>query len=210
MPDPNPTDPPKTDPPAGDPPKTDPPKTDPPSTDPPKTDPPATDPPSTDPPLGPAGEKALAAERDARKALEKQVAALAPLQKLAEALGVDPAKADDKSELEKLAARVTSTEETLTTERTGRWRAEVANEKGLTAEQATRLTGSTKEELLADADTLLAAFPAAKPGTPKPDPSQGGQGGSPVSLDTQIAEAQKAGDYKKVIHLQNQKLAEAK
>jgi hypothetical protein len=43
---------------------------------------------------------------------------------------------------------------------------------------------------------------------PKPDRNQGGRGGEGVSLDTQIAEAQKAGDYKKVIHLQNQKLVE--
>lgn len=41
-------------------------------------------------------------------------------------------------------------------------RAEIASAKGLTAAQAKRLTGSTREELEADADDLLESFPASK------------------------------------------------
>ncbi len=42
-------------------------------------------------------------------------------------------------------------------------RREVADEKGLTAAQARRLVGSTREEIEADADDLIATFPKAKP-----------------------------------------------
>lgn len=52
---------------------------------------------------------------------------------------------------------------------------------------------------------------AAQGGTnrkPKPDPTQGPRGGG-VDIDAQIAEARKSGDYKKVISLENQKLAKA-
>lgn len=56
-------------------------------------------------------------------------------------------------------------------------RLDVAAEKGLTPAQAKRLVGATREELEADADDILATFPAlagkAEPKTPKPDPSQG-------------------------------------
>lgn len=41
---------------------------------------------------------------------------------------------------------------------------------------------------------------------PRPDPSQGARGAGP-SLDSRIAEAQKAGRWREVISLQNQKLA---
>lgn len=47
-------------------------------------------------------------------------------------------------------------------------RLEVAAEKGLTPAQAKRLTGSTREDLEADADELLAMF---SPAEPKPTPS---------------------------------------
>ena len=45
-------------------------------------------------------------------------------------------------------------------------RARVALEKGLTAAQEKRLIGSTKEELLADADELLADLGSQKPAVP--------------------------------------------
>jgi hypothetical protein len=183
--------------PAGDPPKTDPPK-----------DPAAGDPPKDpkDEPLGEGGLKALKAEREAREALEKQIKALAPLQKIAEALGQgDPAKG--QTEIEQITERLSKHEEELGNERTARWRAEIANDKGLTTEQAARLAGKTKDELAADADALKALFPST-PTTPKPDPSQGGRGGSGVDLDARIQEAQKKGDFRAVISLQNQKLAD--
>lgn len=68
-------------------------KTDPPKTDPP-TDPPKTDPPKTDDTLGPAGEKALAEERAARKLAEKSAKdATAELEKLRKESMTDQEKA---------------------------------------------------------------------------------------------------------------------
>lgn len=165
--------------------------------------------PPADPPLGPAGERALAAERAERKKLEQQIAALSPLQKLAEALGAGTPAAAGRSEVELLQERFAQHEQTVTEERAARWRAEIANERGLSLQQAARLQGGTREELLADADALLALFPATQvaPRTPAPDPSQGARGaGTGVDLEAQITEAQKAGDYRKVIALQKQKL----
>lgn len=93
-------------------------------------------------------------------------------------------------------------------------RAEVAAEKGLTAAQAKRLVGSTREELLADADDFLTSLPAAPtttatPGTRTPVEAlrPGALPNPPApSLDDQIAEAEKAGRWRDVLTLQNQKL----
>jgi hypothetical protein len=65
-------------------------------------------------------------------------------------------------------------------------RLEIAHEKGLTPAQAKRLVGATKEELEADADEILRDFPVtpAKPGAPKPDPSQGPKGDPPARAKT--------------------------
>lgn len=171
--------------------------------------PPPADPPA-DPPLGPAGKKALDEERAARKALEKRLAELEPLKKLADALGGGQQQPGGKSEVELLNERFAELERTAAEERAARWRLEVAAEKGLTPAQAARLTGGTRDELAADADELLALFPAAAPGprTPVPDPSQGARGGQPgPDLEAQIAEAQKAGDWRKVLRLNGQKMA---
>jgi hypothetical protein len=177
----------------------------PPAPTPPTVPPAPGDSPPDDRPLGPAGEKALAAERAARKALEQQVADLAPLRKLAEALGAGTPAAAGKSEADLLGERLAAHERELAAERQARWRAEVAAEKGLTAAQAARLVGATRDELAADADALVTLFPPAIPAgprTPAPDPSQGAQGtGTAPSLDAQIAEATKAGTTRLVIAL---------
>ena len=72
-------------------------------------------------------------------------------------------------------------------------RARVALEKGLTAAQEKRLVGSTKEELLADADQLLidlGAIPPAPPVVPEPDPSIGARApAKPSGLNAAIAAA---------------------
>ncbi|HEY9475627.1 MAG TPA: hypothetical protein VIS06_17480 [Mycobacteriales bacterium] len=180
--------------------------TNPPTTPPAPAQPPADPPKPVDEPLGPAGLKALQEERKAREALEKQVAALAPLAKL---LGGSAPTGDGKTDLERVTERMAQYEADLAAERAARIRVEVAAEKGLTAAQAARLQGSSREELAADADALLALFPAqAPPGprTPAPDPSQGARGGTAPDVEAQIAEAQKAGDWQKVISLQNSKL----
>lgn len=166
------------------------------------------DPPKVeDKPLGPGGEKALREEREARKALEKQLAELSPLKQLAEALG-GKVTGDGKTDMERLTERLTQHETELAGEREARFRLEVAAAKGLTPQQAERLRGKTREELEADADALLALFPVAPAGprNPAPDPSQGSRGAQPPDLDAQIAAAQKAGDFRKVITLQKQKL----
>lgn len=160
-------------------------------------------------PLGPAGQKALAAEREARKALEKQLAELAPLKDFAAALAGGQKPPDGKSEVDLVNERIAELEKTANEERAARWRIEVAQAKNLTAEQAAWLQGSTQEELTASADRLLAAFPAqpAGPRTPAPDPSQGARGGQPgPDLQAQIDEARKAGDVRKAIALERSKL----
>lgn len=166
--------------------------------------------PPGDEPLGPAGKKALDEERAARKELEKQLASLAPLQQLAAAMAGGQKPPEGKSEVDLLNERFASYEKDLAAERAARWRIEVAQAKGLTAEQAAWLQGATQEELVASADRLLTAFPAAPAGprTPAPDPSQGARGGAPgPDLAAQIAEAQGKGDWRTVIRLQNSKLA---
>jgi hypothetical protein len=182
------------------------------------------DPPKPGDELGDAGKKALAAERearksadDARKAADKTVAdlnaklaKLAPLEKLAAALGDgDPGKG--KTEIELLSERLAEQEKATLDERAARWRAEVAQEKGLTKKQSARLTGSTYDELAADADELLSLFPKPdtaeppkdpappadppkdpKPPAPKPDPSQGSRGDAPTRSQGLAAAVSKA------------------
>lgn len=161
-----------------------------------------------DQPLGPAGQKALAAEREARKELEKKLAALAPLQQLADVIGGGQPKPDGKSEVDLLNEKFASYEQSLADERSARWRAEVANAKGLSPQLAARLQGSSLEELAADADALIALLPPAGPRTPQPDPSQGARGGQPgPDLEAQIAAAQKSGDWRRAAALQKSKLA---
>lgn len=119
--------------------------------------------PKDDDQLGEGGKKALAAERDRAKNLEKE---------LAKYRKADQDRADaDKTEAEKRAAA----EARADAAELKSLKFEVGAEKGLNAKQAARLVGSTRDELEADADELLANFPAAAPtkATPKPDPSQG-------------------------------------
>jgi hypothetical protein len=145
----------------------------------------------------------LAKERDARKALE------ARFEKLGEAFGVQ--KSDSgKTDIEQLTERITNHEAEVAKEREARWRAEVANEKGLTPTQAGRLRGATRDELVADADAMIADFgitpgkPGA-PGAPKPDPSQGARPGGEPDIDQQIREAESKGDVREAIRLKTHK-----
>jgi hypothetical protein len=114
-----------------------------------------------------------------RKAAEKELAKY----RKADA---DRAEAD-KSEAEKRAAA----EDRAAAAELKAVRLEVAAEKGLTPAQAKRLIGATKEELEADADDIIATFPAtpAKPNVPKPDPSQGSKGTPPNARPTSLGQA---------------------
>ncbi|HKS45292.1 MAG TPA: hypothetical protein VJT49_09275, partial [Amycolatopsis sp.] len=47
-----------------------------------------------------------------------------------------------------------------------------------------------------------------QPRAPRPDKSQGGGGGGGASYETQIADAQKRGDWQTAVRLQREQLAE--
>ena len=116
--------------------------------------------------LGDAGQKAIKAERDARKAAERSNAELAARlkefedAKLTELERANNAAAEAAAELARLRAENV--------------RATVALSKGVPADLIEFLTGETEEEVAAKADLLLSRLNA--PGTPKPDPSQGAKG----------------------------------
>jgi hypothetical protein len=153
-----------------------------PPADPKPVDPPK-DPPKDDDKLGDAGKKALDAEREARKAAEKE---------LAKYRKAEQDKADaDKSEAEKR----TAAEARADAAELRALRIEVAHEKGLTPAQAKRLVGANREELEKDADEILVDFPVAPvKSTPKPDPSQGPRGDTktrPTSLGQAVSTALK-------------------
>jgi hypothetical protein len=166
-----------------------------------------------EPPLGPGGQSALAAEREANRKLRERLGALADtdvtsLVALAKALGGTPS-GETETDLQRLTGRMGELEQAAAREREARWRLEVAAEKGLTPAQAERLTGSTREDLAADADALLQLFPTTPAGPPAPripapDPSQGARG--PVDIDSLIRDAESKGDVRTAIRLKNQKL----
>lgn len=181
----------------------------------PTTEPAPTDPPATGDGLGEAGKKALAEERAARKELEKQLKALQdrdPVKDLLAKLG-QPTTEPGTDPTVALQQRIAAMEERTTAAELKAMRLEVAAAKGFTADQAARLQGATREELEADADRLRALFPTAPttttPGVPAPDPTQGARGGS-ADREALIKEAQSKGDWRTVIRLQNEKLADAK
>ena len=110
--------------------------------------------------LGDAGKKALDEERKARREAEKQLKAVNDrLRELED---------KDKSDSEKLATRVAELEKELGAAASRAMRLEVALDKGLTQKQALRLVGESPDELIADADDLLASFKPSE--EPKPAP----------------------------------------
>jgi hypothetical protein len=134
-----------------------------------------------DKPLGPNGERALAAEREARKNLEQTVAQLQQAQKdqmaaIASALGVKTdAKADGTELLGTLQKQVAEMQHEALVYR-------VAAAHGLTeSEDVNFLKASRDEATMTALAKRLAAKAAAddKPGTPKPDLTQGGKGDDP-------------------------------
>ena len=117
--------------------------------------------------LGDAGKKAIAAEREARKAAEKSAADLkAKLDQIEQA---------NLSELEKAQLAAKTAQDELAALTRQNLRNSVALAKGVPADLAEFLTGDTEDELNAKADTLLARLNA--PTTPRPDLSQGPKGG---------------------------------
>jgi hypothetical protein len=130
----------------------------------------------------------LAKEREARKAAEKAAKEnRSAAQKLAEL------EESQKTEQQKLADQLAA----VTAERDAAHgqllRHRVAVAKGLTADLVDRLRGDTEDELSADADQLLALVSKkddseTRPG-PRPDLSQGAQGGAGTSTAQQFAAA---------------------
>ena len=130
---------------------------------------------ATDPDSG--AKKALDAERKARREAEKQLRDMAARLKEIED--------KDKSETDRLREQVEQLKSEAATASAKALRAEIAAEKGLTAAQAKRLVGGTREELEADADEILEAFPArgvTPPPSDKPRPDL--RGGTDPTDDT--------------------------
>lgn len=73
----------------------------------------------------------------------------------------------NKTEAEKLSERATSAEDRAGKVEGELMRLRIAMRKGLTEKQASRLVGTTEEELEADADELLESFGGEKKPTPK-------------------------------------------
>lgn len=146
-----------------------------------KTDPPKTDPPDA---LGEAGRKALEEERKARRDAEKRA-------KEAEAR-ITELESTGKSDSHKIADQLAAVQKDLDDERRERRVLEVATAKGLTPAHVKRLSGTTKEELDASADELLADFPVTK-GTE----GEGGEekgGGTPPPSRKPAADLKGGGD----------------
>lgn len=134
----------------------------------PKTDPPAgTPPPNGEQAPGPVPYDRFKAVNDEKKKLETDLATLKAQLQSAQDAG--------KTELEKLTADFGSLKSQLEQERQQRLRLEIASKKGIPANLAGRLTGSTEAELEADAEALKAFLrPAEGPGNPPP--SRPGEG----------------------------------
>lgn len=129
-----------------------------------------------DEPLGPAGKRALLAERARVDELKQELAELAPLKQLAAALG-NGDQSQGKSEVEKLNEKFAKYEQELAEERKGRLREQVARRFDLPDDLAELLKGDNEDELKAHAEVLKKYAPAKQETgktRPKPDRSQGG------------------------------------
>ncbi len=141
----------------------------------------------TDSDLGDGGKAALAAEREARKAAERQAR---DLQK-----SLKEYEDRDKSELQKALERAEAAEKAAAEAQFTAMRSKVAAAKGV---PASSLTGTTEEELNASADELIAWRDQNKPPstpTPKRTPTSGGglksgaSGSESTNLDPKAAAA---------------------
>ncbi|MFF4600563.1 hypothetical protein [Amycolatopsis sp. NPDC001319] len=158
--------------------------------------------PSTD--LGDAGKRALAEERKARKAAEKEKSDLAARLKEFEDR--------DKSELDKATEAWKSAEAERDAAKAEALRFRVAAEFGIStapddegvSDADLFLTGQDEETMRRQAQRFSARQTPAGPSVPKPDPSQGARG--PVGMDARIAEAEKNGDVKASLALKSQQL----
>ena len=120
-------------------------------------------------PLGDAGKKALAAEREARKAAEKAAAEYEKRLKEIEAAQM--------SDLEKAQAAAKEAQEAAAKATTEALRWKVAAEFAIAAEDAeVFLTGTDEDSIRKQAQRLAELAASKGPTTPKPDLSQGAKG----------------------------------
>lgn len=121
-----------------------------------------------DKPLGPGGERALAAERDARKVAEKSATDLAARLKEIETANLSELERAQQAAKESQEAAAKASTEAL------RWR--TAAKHGISDEDAeTFLTGTDEATITRQAERLASL--KSGPSTPRPDRTQGGSGG---------------------------------
>lgn len=169
-----------------------------------------------DEPLGDGGLKALEAERQARKDLERRLKELEPLAAKAKEL-----EEANKTEAQRLADELAAATAERTTAATELARLQAAMAKapaGMPAADvarwAARLQGSTVEELEADAEELFATIPATASGSPvSRGPVEALRPGAlpatpEVSLQDQISAAEAAGDVATAMALKSKWLDE--
>lgn len=155
----------------------------------------------------------IKALRDEVKELKTRPALTAEQeQALTEYQALSEAAATDLERMEKRAKTAEDKLGQVPTLEAQNLRLSVALEKGVPVSLVPRLQGSTKEELEADADTLLGlvAAPTAQAGVQKPNPAAGTSGGGGPTIDAQIAEARKNGDVRAAIALESRKLLTTK
>lgn len=122
--------------------------------------------------LGEAGKAALQKERADRKAAEKLAAELEARLKAIED--------KDKTELERAQTRLAELEKNYATEQQQRLRLQVATAHGITSDDLVLMTGTTEEELTAQATRIAAlnAQRAAATAPPAFAPAHGHQAGN--------------------------------
>ncbi|MDY6054351.1 hypothetical protein [Micrococcus sp.] len=136
--------------------------------------------------LGEGGKRALSAEREARRAAERELSeARAALKEIEDA---------NLSELERAQRDAQEAREELTALRVENARYRVVQAKGVPGELAEFITGDTEEEMAAKADLLLARIPSS-PSTPKPDRTQGASAGNVRPVSNAEAFATALGDF---------------
>lgn len=102
---------------------------------------------------------------------------------------------DLERNLTEVTARAETAEGRATELEAENLRYRIALEKGLPADLIDRLKGDSEDELKADADKLLALVAPADGGTPRvprPDPTQGGNGGVPALNSDKLLDTVKA------------------
>lgn len=198
-----------------------------PAASPPATPAPAPEPapaavPQQDEPLGDAGLRALHAERDRARDLERQLKELQPLADRAREL-----EESQKTEAQKLAEQVQAATAEASEANLARLRLEAAMDAAPAGmdfatirAMAARLNGATPEELQRDAAELFQLIPqqsatpapaASTPQTPVENLRPGALPTQPApSLADQIAAAERAGDRGEAMRLKSMQLAEVR